>query len=87
MAKVRLLRDEKGEVQKEVTPGYPTEVEGWKDLPPAGELVLEVESERRAREAIRVRQRRKQLEQQNVDAEVNEFFPLASAACSVLVCR
>lgn len=70
MAKVRLLRDDKGEVQKEVTPGYPTEVEGWKDLPPAGELVLEVESEKGAREAIRFRNRKKQLEQQEKDAKV-----------------
>lgn len=70
MAKVRLLRNDKGEILKEVTPGYPTEIEGWKDLPPAGELVLEVESEKRAKEAIRFRNQKKQLEQQEEDAKV-----------------
>lgn len=70
MAKVRLLRDDKGEILKEVTPGYATEIEGWKDLPPAGELVLEVESEKRAKEAIRFRNQQKQHEQQQEDAKV-----------------
>lgn len=70
IARVRLLRNDKGEIQNEVSPGYPTEIEGWKDLPPAGELVLEVESEKRAKEAIRFRNRKKQLEQQEEDAKV-----------------
>lgn len=70
MGKVRLLRNASGEIEKEVTPGYPAEIEGWKDLPPAGELVLEVESEKRAKEAIRVRVRKKQMEQQEKDAKV-----------------
>lgn len=73
MAKVRLLRDDKGEIQKEVTPGYPTEIEGWKDLPPAGDLVLEVETEKRAKEVIRVRNHKKQLEQQEKDSKVRVF--------------
>lgn len=67
---MRVLRNDKGETLKEVTPGYPTEIEGWRELPPAGELVLEVESERRAKEAIRFRNRKKQLEQQEEDAKV-----------------
>lgn len=49
LAKVRVLRDANGEKLEKVPPGYPTEIEGWRDLPPAGEQVLEVESERRAR--------------------------------------
>lgn len=74
MAKVRVLRNDKGEVQNEVTPGYPTEIEGWKDLPPAGELVLEVESEKRAKEAIRARNQKKDLGQQEIDAKVINTF-------------
>lgn len=68
MAKVRSLKDAEGKQLTEVTPGYPAEIEGWKDLPPAGEIVLEVESEKRAREAIRVRLQKKQLEKQQKDA-------------------
>lgn len=68
MAKVRLLKDAEGKQLTHVGPGYPAEIEGWKDLPPAGEVVLEVESEKRAKEAIRVRIRKKQLEKQEKDA-------------------
>ncbi|KAJ8942704.1 hypothetical protein NQ318_023436, partial [Aromia moschata] len=54
MAKVRMLRDAEGKPVDYVGPGYPAEVEGWKDLPPAGEQVLQVESERRAKEVLRL---------------------------------
>lgn len=70
MAKVRALKDAEGKVLKEVPPGFPAEVEGWKELPPAGQVVLEVESEKRAREAIRVRTKKKEAEQQEKDAQV-----------------
>lgn len=70
MAKVRNLKDHDGKILNEVPPGYPAEIEGWRDLPPAGEIVLEVESEKRAREVIRVRERKKSLEQQEKDAVV-----------------
>lgn len=51
-AKVRFLFDENGRVVKEAGPSMAVEVVGWKDLPSAGELILEVESEQRAREVV-----------------------------------
>lgn len=68
MGKVRALRDENGQILKEVLPGFSAEIEGWKELAPAGELVLEVESERRAREVVRVREQKEQLKKQEKDA-------------------
>lgn len=44
-AKVRFLFDEKGHAVTEAGPGTAVEVVGWKDLPSAGEVLLEVESE------------------------------------------
>lgn len=44
-AKVRFLFDEKGRAVTEAGPSSAVEVVGWKDLPSAGELLLEVESE------------------------------------------
>lgn len=44
-AKVRFLFDENGRVLTEAGPSSAVEVVGWKDLPPAGETILEVESE------------------------------------------
>lgn len=56
MGKVRAIRDSQGNILKEVAPGNPAEIEGWKDLPSPGELILQVASERQAREVIKVRQ-------------------------------
>ncbi|KAK9880591.1 hypothetical protein WA026_011831 [Henosepilachna vigintioctopunctata] len=53
--KVRVIRNADNEVLEKVTPGYPAVTEGWRELPFAGEIVLEVESEKRAREVIQVR--------------------------------
>lgn len=44
-AKVRFLFDENGRPVREAGPSAAVEVVGWKDLPSAGELLLEVESE------------------------------------------
>lgn len=44
-AKVRFLFDENGRAVTEARPSTAVEVVGWKDLPSAGELILEVESE------------------------------------------
>lgn len=44
-AKVRFLFDENGRALMEAGPSAAVEVVGWKDLPSAGELLLEVESE------------------------------------------
>lgn len=52
-AKVRFLFDENGRVVTEAGPSEAVEVVGWKELPSAGEMILEVESE--VRTAIRRR--------------------------------
>lgn len=44
-AKVRFLFDENGRTVTEAGPSTAVEVVGWKELPSAGELILEVESE------------------------------------------
>jgi translation initiation factor IF-2 len=37
--------DEKGQVLDEAPPGSPVEIIGWRDLPSAGEVILECGSE------------------------------------------
>ncbi|XP_044045724.1 translation initiation factor IF-2, mitochondrial isoform X1 [Siniperca chuatsi] len=51
-AKVRFLFDENGRAVTEAGPSAAVEVVGWKELPSAGEVILEVESEQRAREVV-----------------------------------
>ncbi|XP_069023305.1 translation initiation factor IF-2, mitochondrial isoform X1 [Embiotoca jacksoni] len=51
-AKVRFLFDENGQVVTKAEPSAAVEVVGWKELPSAGETILEVESEQRAREVV-----------------------------------
>ncbi|XP_059186268.1 translation initiation factor IF-2, mitochondrial [Centropristis striata] len=51
-AKVRFLFDENGRAVAEAAPGTAVQVVGWKDLPPAGDEFLEVETEQRAREVV-----------------------------------
>lgn len=72
MAKVRGLKDAEGKPLQKVPPGYPVEIEGWKQLPAAGEQVLQVESEQRAREVQRFRETEKDKEKMHDDAkEIN----------------
>uniref|UniRef100_A0A671S8I7 Translation initiation factor IF-2, mitochondrial n=1 Tax=Sinocyclocheilus anshuiensis TaxID=1608454 RepID=A0A671S8I7_9TELE len=51
-AKVRFMFDEYNQAVSEAGPSIPVEIVGWKDLPSAGEEILEVESEQRAREVV-----------------------------------
>lgn len=51
-AKVRGLFDHNGQPLTEAPPGTPVEILGWRELPLAGELILEVESEVRAVQSI-----------------------------------
>lgn len=44
-AKVRLMFDESGLQISQAPPSTPVEMMGWKELPAAGEVLLEVESE------------------------------------------
>ncbi|XP_036190432.1 translation initiation factor IF-2, mitochondrial isoform X5 [Myotis myotis] len=51
-AKVRLMFDENGKSVNEAYPSMPVGIIGWKDLPSAGDEILEVESEARAHEVV-----------------------------------
>uniref|UniRef100_A0A665SUN8 Mitochondrial translational initiation factor 2 n=1 Tax=Echeneis naucrates TaxID=173247 RepID=A0A665SUN8_ECHNA len=68
-AKVRLLFDENGQTVTGAGPGVAVEVVGWKELPSAGEVILEVESEQRAREVVEWRS--SEEEQQKLQEEQN----------------
>ncbi|KER20445.1 hypothetical protein T265_11007 [Opisthorchis viverrini] len=51
----RMILNDRGERITSVSPGYVAKVAGWKDLPPAGSLVLELTSMSEATEVIRFR--------------------------------
>nr|XP_023020431.1 translation initiation factor IF-2, mitochondrial isoform X1 [Leptinotarsa decemlineata] len=69
LAKVRALKDAEGKFLEQVGPGYPAEIEGWRELPSAGEQVLQVESEKRAREVLRFRENDQLQEKLQKDSE------------------
>nr|CAD7607347.1 unnamed protein product [Timema genevievae] len=71
-AKVRAMFDEQGHNIQEAPPSTPVEVIGWRDLPSAGDELLEVESERRAHEVMRWRGAQKLAKKQIADQEVVE---------------
>ncbi|XP_034249343.1 translation initiation factor IF-2, mitochondrial isoform X2 [Thrips palmi] len=54
-AKVRLMFDEAGQQITQATPSTPVEMMGWRELPSAGEILLEVESEKRAQQVLSYR--------------------------------
>ncbi|KAM9819197.1 translation initiation factor IF-2, mitochondrial isoform X2 [Syngnathus typhle] len=66
-AKVRHLWDEHGCAVEEAGPGVAVEVAGWKDVPSAGDVILEVESERRAKEVVTWRSQEEELERQGAE--------------------
>ncbi|XP_074644008.1 uncharacterized protein LOC141900831 [Tubulanus polymorphus] len=51
-AKVRGMFNEFGKPIREVPPGCPVEIIGWRDLPHAGDEILQVESERKAHAVV-----------------------------------
>lgn len=71
-AKVRLMFDENGAVMNAAAPSIPVEIVGWKELPSAGEEILEVESEQRAREVVEWRTYVEEQEKIKQDLEVIE---------------
>lgn len=68
--KVRVLMSSDGTPLQEAPPSTPVQVLGWKELPNAGDQILEVNSEKRANEVIRWRMSRKMEEKQLSDSEV-----------------
>ncbi|XP_028928124.1 translation initiation factor IF-2, mitochondrial isoform X1 [Ornithorhynchus anatinus] len=71
-AKVRLMFDENGKTMNDACPSTPVEITGWRDLPSAGEEILEVESEQRAREVIDWRKYVEDQEKMKEDMETIE---------------
>lgn len=61
-AKVRALFDHAGQPVESVSPGEPVEILGWRELPTAGEDIIEVESERIAHSVLQFRQAKAQKE-------------------------
>nr|DBA27136.1 TPA: hypothetical protein GDO54_011311 [Pyxicephalus adspersus] len=68
--KVRLMFDENNTMLNEVAPSMPVEIVGWKELPSAGDEILEVESEQRAREVVEWRTNEEEEEKIKKDLEV-----------------
>nr|XP_012633276.1 translation initiation factor IF-2, mitochondrial isoform X1 [Microcebus murinus]XP_012633277.1 translation initiation factor IF-2, mitochondrial isoform X1 [Microcebus murinus] len=71
-AKVRLIFDENGKTINEAYPSMPVGIIGWRDLPSAGDEILEVESEPRAREVIDWRKYEQEQEKNKEDFKVIE---------------
>ncbi|CAH1126569.1 unnamed protein product [Ceutorhynchus assimilis] len=72
MAKVRSLKDADGKSLDKVSPGYPVEIDGWRDLPAAGDIVLEAESEKEARLVIKFREAEAEKKKQLEDLKIIE---------------
>jgi translation initiation factor IF-2 len=60
--KVRMLTNEAGKAIKEAGPSSPVEVAGWKDIPAAGEAVLQATDEDFAKNVVKARQESKDRE-------------------------
>ena len=87
MAKVRAMYDHAGSQVQEARLSDAVQIIGWKDLPSAGDEILEVESERKAHAVIRTRENKKKqlkafedlidydkrIEEHNV-VSINNFF-------------
>ncbi|TNY21003.1 hypothetical protein DMC30DRAFT_351363 [Rhodotorula diobovata] len=69
-ARVRTLLPPSGKAVQSAYPGQPVEVTGWKDLPAAGDLVLEAATEDEAKRAVTNRLRRAEQEKLWSDVEV-----------------
>ncbi|XP_023936314.1 translation initiation factor IF-2, mitochondrial [Bicyclus anynana] len=69
-AKVRVLNTAEGASVQEAPPSTPVSVLGWREMPSAGDHVLEVDSEKRANEVMRWRHNQRMKEKQAADWEV-----------------
>lgn len=71
--KVRGMRDEHGKPVKQAGPSTPVQVWGWKELPHAGDQILEAKSEQICRKVIQNREdRRKQIQAAKDIEHINE---------------
>ncbi|XP_076045082.1 mitochondrial translation initiation factor 2 [Oratosquilla oratoria] len=65
--KVRNMFDEGGQVVRAAPPSTPIQIIGWRDLPSAGDEVLEVDSEKHAQQVVTWRKNQKLQEKQKED--------------------
>ncbi|CAK7197796.1 translation initiation factor IF-2 [Sporothrix eucalyptigena] len=79
-AKIRTLRNEAGMEVDEAPPGMPVEVLGWRELPDAGDEVLQAPNEARVREAINYRIELKSHEKAASEQEAQEKREMEKAA-------
>jgi translation initiation factor IF-2 len=71
--RVRSLRNEAGVAVKEVGPGMPVEVDGWREQPIAGDEVLQAADEAQAASVAELRQEKLERAQMAIDMEaINE---------------
>ena len=66
-AKVRSMFDDQGRTLQKAGPSTPVEIIGWRELPSAGDEILEVDSEKRAHEVVELRKSRKAEEKAKED--------------------
>ncbi|XP_069672304.1 translation initiation factor IF-2, mitochondrial isoform X2 [Periplaneta americana] len=71
-AKVRAMFNEQGQSVQEAPPSTPVEVLGWRELPSAGDEIIEVENEKRAHEVMRWRESISKVEKQEAEREAVE---------------
>nr|XP_054758800.1 translation initiation factor IF-2, mitochondrial-like [Lytechinus pictus] len=70
--RVRAMQNERGEPMEQALPSQPVEVTGWKETPAAGDQVLQVESEKQAKEVIKWREEKASSSKLEEDAVVVE---------------
>ena len=69
-AKIRHMRNEAGMEIEEAPPGTPVEIFGWRDLPAAGDQVLQAPDEGKARSAVEYREGLHEREKDAADYEI-----------------
>lgn len=83
-ARIRLLRNEAGVDIAEAPPGTPVEILGWRDLPAAGEMVLQAADEAAAKMAVEYRIEMAEREQNSVYIAAQEQRQREKAAADAL---
>lgn len=72
-ARIRNLRNEAGVHVQEAAPGTPVAIDGWKDLPTAGDEVLQAVDEQRAKEVVELRLEKEETQKMGGDMQaINE---------------
>nr|CAB3264054.1 translation initiation factor IF-2, mitochondrial [Phallusia mammillata] len=66
-ARVKFITDENNKQMSEASPGAAVNIVGWKSLPPVGEIMLQVNTEFRAKEVTQYRSKLQSMEQLDED--------------------